>query len=249
MTDERTNSNPLEETGWDHIKPEELINLVASKFCRTYSVYPYEKEDLIQFMRLRYFEQFNTARNNYRKEARVKTYVCAVLLNFCREFRRANCSKSIFTESEGIQPEITADGEGELSITKKMVLKYELKRLGYVFKIQGSRKPKVVVALKAYYFIDVTHIDLFKYAQDMDLARYFFDLFSRLNGPRKNAIISYLTKLFNRVEKKNSSEDATRKWVDRHIALVVKLLNTGGERKHDKETLGILMELKFADDK
>jgi len=240
---------PKKSLAWPPDELEDWIFLATKSFCNKYEISPYERDDLDQFVKLRLIEKKASILLNYRNEARIKTYVYAVILNFCREFMRKNNSKSVFTEKGDHSIEMSNIQSNDGSVLKDMSIDMEIQRLNRALLIQGSKTPKTVISLKTYFDIPLEWQDIFQYTNDNELTIKHFALFKEITKPKKSAVMAFLTRLFNECENKTNSEDAIRKWVERTIQSLVELLNAGGSRAHNKETLGIMMEIKFRNTK
>jgi hypothetical protein len=224
----------------DHF--EHLIFSISKKFAEKHSIEPYELKDLQQYVRLRLLEKLNDIQKGFKGECQIKTYIYAVLLNFCREFRKKNCSKSIWQNSD-TNEELTSVTDAEHYITKDLHIAQEINRFNVILIILGSQAAKILLALKVLFEQKITYYDLVLYSQNRRLSLHYLKKLNGVEKRAKGASIVLLTQIFNDVEPKNSSVDSTRKWVERKTNHIIDLMNTGN-KTHDKESLSILMEIK-----
>lgn len=223
---------------------EEIVFKVSKYFCSKYHIHPYDQEDLIQYVRLRVLENKDQIRANYLGRAQLATYLSSVVLNLCREFRKKNCSRSVFAEDNDLDPDVPDKHTSAQEILKGIHISNEVKRLNSILILYGSKEAKIVLMLKAYFHIKITQTDFLKYCDDPSIMANYMLKFMRADKPKKKDVVSLLTSLFNQVENTQKTDEATRKWIERTNKHVIKLLNTGG-RKYDQETLGILLEVRF----
>lgn len=246
--DNKATSNLQEVSGvWSIDNFDQWIKIVSRAFCKSHIIEPYEREDLIQFVKLRFLEKMSNIQDNYRGDATIKTYVCAVTLNFCREFKRKNCSKSVIALTNSYSDEILNTTETSQYLIKDIHIASEIKRLDRIFLILGTKVPKVLIALKLYFGLTLQRKDVFAYSKDIELSNRIVREAGKLENTQKQSVFYFLTNLFNEVERVERSSEATRKWVDRTISHILSLLNKGNLSTHTKETLSILMEIKFKD--
>ncbi len=227
---------------------EGLVVFVANRFVQKHNIFPYEVVDLYQFVRLRLIESLGRIRTTYKGGGKVKTYISAVILNFCREFRRKNCTISVFADSvDNLRTDISIN-ELTQSPDSRLHITLELKRLHSIFVLYGAKEHKVRITLMVYFEVHVKKEDVMNYVSaEVKSNQFFKQLNSGMNKSKKE-VISKLTEMFNEVENKSNSFEATRKWIARLIDDVLQMLNVGASL-YTKETLGILLEVYSSTDK
>ncbi|MBO6515044.1 MAG: sigma-70 family RNA polymerase sigma factor [Bacteroidia bacterium] len=227
---------------------EEIIAFTAARFITKNNLSPYTHDDLCQYIRLRLLETLAKIRENYKGEARLTTYISAVVLNLCREFRRKYCSRSIFSDSDtSSNHEVSLTGAGTQT-DSKLHISYELEKLRLIFALYGAREQKVKIALMAYFDINISIDDVLKYISDRGKSETVLQQIKSAHDKPKKEIISRLTDIFNDLEDKNTTFEATKKWISRAINDILSMLNRDSSI-HTKETLGILLEVYCSTDK
>lgn len=167
----------------------------------------------------------------------------AVVLNMCREFRRRNCSKSVFAKPLQEDLNDLSLSHRQETTNKDIWISSEVKRLNQVLSMFGSKSEKLILALKVYFGLKLNTGVIDNYLKNPSRSEYFLESYNKIQASKKQSRLSFLSSIFNEAELKTSAEDATRKWVNRSVVAVLKLLNTG-KRMHTKETLTILLELR-----
>lgn len=221
---------------------EDWIVFITNRFCRSNSIDPYEAEDLRQFVKMRLVEQLPKIKTNFKGEAKLRTYISAIILNLCREFRRVNCSKSVFTSTnlESLTDQLISNGN---SSEKNIALKREIEKFNRIILMYGTKKTKVKIALSLYYGLDPGIENLRVYCnENHNIASSAHQEIINAKKRNKKEGLKIFTDLVNQTESKTNTVEASRKWVSRTIDDILKILNCqGGE--HTKETLGVLIEM------
>lgn len=219
---------------------EDWVFIISKFYCQKNTIQPYELSDLRQFINFRLLEQLPKIKANYKGQSSLRTYISSIILNLCREFRKKNCSKSILTQFE-INSELHHPYNDANLAENQLALENETNNLNNVISMYGSKASKIRLTLKMYYGLKTTRSDILNYCKDAKILTL-----STLDGYNeeqlnKNETLTILTELFNEVEGKSNSTEATRKWVSRLIEDILRILNLR-ESNHTKETLGLLLE-------
>jgi len=219
------------------------ILFLSKRYALNNTIQPYELQDLRQFIQLRLLEIFPKLKHNFKGNSKIRTYISAVILNLCSEFRRKNCSRSILTE-ELKEHESLEMGDTDLSNEKKLIIQSEIEHFELLLVMYGSKSAKIKLSLKMFYGLDLSLQDMLDYCKTNDLVKkYFLNAQSnKVVDYKKKEAIATLTDLFNEVENKNNSTEATRKWIIRTIKDIIHTLNKS-QSKFDKHTLGLLIEV------
>lgn len=220
---------------------EEWISFISQHYSRKNTIQPYDLIDLEQFVRTRLIEQLPKIKTNFKGGSKIRTYMSSIILNLCREFRRKHCGKSILTQTE-ITDWNHLHHHRSNSAVEDMAIEHEIQKLKRIITMFGAKSPKIKLTLKSIYRLPVSEKDLFSYCQNSEIKS--LNAYSKLNGKQENnkkEIIQLLTELFNLVENKENSTEATRKWVARLINEILDTLNSD-QSNHSKETLGYLLE-------
>lgn len=228
---------------------QEIISIVVQKYARMNTIHPYGEADMSQYVRLKLTENLDGIRSNYRGQAKVKTYVSAVIRNYCLEFVRKHAIKLEEEEWRAEQPAIVA-AEGTHSPLRMLYVKEEMKRLARILQLFGSQRPKLELVLRAYYRNRITPQHLQAYAQ----ARKFnypecFDKLARTTRSKDQDVFACINTFLNEVDGQSNSADAVRKWTVRKMEELLDLLNgPNHERSYTRETLGLLLDYHFMND-
>jgi hypothetical protein len=220
---------------------EDWIFLISKYYSQKNTIQPYELEDLQQFIRTRLIEQLPKIRDSFKGESKLRTYISAIILNLCREFRKKNCSKSILTQAE-VSEKIDYQYNNLNQAENNIAIEYEVGNLNKIILMYGTKSVKVKLALKLYYSLKITREEISNYCKDFEVISSDLEkeIEEKKQLKKKEALI-ILTELFNRTECKSNSTEATRKWISRLIDEILIILNKG-KSNHTKETLGLLLE-------
>lgn len=227
---------------------EDLVRIVATKYSRNSQLFPYTQNDLSQYIVLRLIENIKSVKANYRGEARLKTYMSAVIRNYSLEFIRKNKPKSVeFISIDNYS--IDQNSDIAIQPLKDVQWLVEITRLERILKLYGSKRSKIEVVFKGVFRIKVLPPDLFYQPNYHEYESPILKFIAKINthtNLNSGEIFTLYTHLFNLLESKNNSDEAIRKWTLRTMEEIIKLLNDCVEKRHyTKESLGALFNLYF----
>lgn len=224
----------------------DIIEYVVRKYNDPYYLHPFSADDLRQHIYLNLLENIERVKAIYRGEARVRTYMSAVIRNYALGFirsRRSDRPEAIDTDKQA------TPFAGQQQVVAGMEISIEIKRLTQILILFGKKKGKVELVLKGYFGRVLTREDVEKYLSKLINEKFLMAFIERVNSRSGNTdgeIFEIYTDFFNEVEGKQNTVDAMRKWTLRVIdELIQKLNNTHEKRTHNKESLGILLNFYF----
>jgi hypothetical protein len=134
-----------------------------------------------------------------------------------------------------------------LETEKRLIFKQEVKRLENLMLFFNDDKAKLTFFLKVYFSIPVSQTDIKNYAKgkekDVEL------ILNSENLKSKGDTFASLAGIVNLVENKSVGGDAVRIWFTNQVNTIIKRLNGNGIANHDKESLSILLEMLYNDNK
>lgn len=201
------------------------------------------KEDAIQDITLKFLEKGEDIIRQFKGHSSVKTYFNAVIFNFCSDLYRSGRYRVLGTESIERVPDIPVQ-----AIPKK-ILEDEFRRLSLLFDLFGKKKHRLILCLKLTYKIPLENADIERYHPEVEShesqALLMLNHPSNVNTTDKE-IFRTLNEIFNRLEEKETSVDALRKWVDVKTEEMVRFMNGDPPRYYyTRKSLQILVEKYF----
>ena len=205
--------------------------------------------DLYQHICLKLLENRQTIIHNYRGEAKVSTYMSAVIRNFALEFVRMQ------RRTVNTIPNTVAVADSDIPAqyldlpTHKLYLKQEIKLLIGILLLFGSRRKKIEFVLRGYFRNTISredvHVYLNKNVDEIEIENFLKDI-NNVSVKSDREVFEIYTRFLNFADKTENSVVAIRKWVYRTIAEFINLLNNGiTQRSYSRETLGILFDYYF----
>lgn len=226
---------------------EQTIAIVAKKYSARNNITPYSSEDIQQHIRLKLLEQLPSIAATFQGKASIKTYMTAVIRNMCLEFIRKNCPQEISCTPTEPAAFVNSEQSSYRSALSRIYITEEVFRLKHVFLIFDNVQSKVELALKTYFHhsISLANVERYILDQEGDLAKgkEFLLLVSNVQSNADSERFGHLNHLFNSIEQKSNSVEATRKWTLRKLDQVLERMNGDQNvRNHTKETLSILLD-------
>jgi hypothetical protein len=204
------------------------------------------RDDIIQDISLRFLERGTDILKQFKGHSALKTYIKAVIFNFCGDLYRSKRYKKEGHENIEMAADLT-----EQSIPKK-VLDDEYRKLTLLLEMYGKKKSRLILCLKLTYKLPVSRFDIRNY--DLEVTKEETETILALTDPSKvnikdKQIFEALNMVFNRIENKTNSIDSLRKWVDLKTDEMIHFMN--GEppfASYTREALQILIEKYFMKD-
>jgi RNA polymerase sigma factor (sigma-70 family) len=226
---------------------DSLIRVVSKKFAASNKLHPFTEEDLYQYITLRLMENLPAIRFNYKGNAKVKTYLAAVLRNYAHEFIRKNKLQLL--------PSISLNKFGSIpyeeiqEATIKWDKRAELERIKRIMILFGNKQGKIEFVLKGFCRMPLSEVELNPFREKHHDFEWIKELIRKLNSyqkPTDKDIISLLNQLFNHLDGKNNGDEAMRKWIDRTLNEIIELLNSSKDKRfYNKDGLTALLTIYF----
>lgn len=185
-------------------------------------------------------EQIDSA---FQGKAKVTTYYIAVINRMCAEVIRKE-QKHWYSLSEHDDKNILKDSTVSFDTAKQTLVNEELKRFRATIKLFNGSSAKVLLFLKFYYDIPITKQEIRDYAGDKaGKAQKIIEKRSELSKAQINQNLAELLLL---VEGKEVGGDAVRMWINKQIDILLRRLNGQNKRFHNKETIGVMLEMQYS---
>lgn len=217
---------------------DEEIDKVARTLVKSRALSQHHFDDAIQEVRIKLLEKADNLTSAYRGEAQFSTYINSVILNAFKQYLRQNYKRQ--TESLKDDQQFTSPNDsmnGLLIHEEKELLKQAVKHL------MRHKMHRFLLAIKCYFKIPITSVDIKKYCTDHPEEEAQF-LLAINEYTKKEEIYFWLNRLFNTCEGKNNTPDSVRIWINEHLNKLIKYLNkTDKSTHHDKNSISLLFDL------
>ncbi|MDD3685914.1 MAG: hypothetical protein PHE56_04015 [Bacteroidales bacterium] len=220
-----------------------VIEIIVKKFIKTGQIQFCDYDDVKQSLAEKFFRKKESIINGFNHEAGVRTYISAVVYKMTLEIiREQNKTKNYDEYGESYQSK-------NLNPEEKLILDDEKEYLKRVFESFDNDKSKMLIFLKIYFRIPITRKDFFQYCGFEDNR-----ILSEINCIDVNCtdkdIYQTLCRLNVLAGNKEVMPDAMRMYINQITDKVIKRLNgKHGRAGYSRESLGILMELVFEENK
>jgi len=221
------------------LKYQSLIEFIVETYIIHGFFNRYDRDDIIQSINESLLRKIPKLQEQYNNTTRVKTYFSVIIRNNCKEILRK--AKIEIVDVKNIENMQYAVNEPE----HKLVFTQEFDRLEKIFMMFYRQRFKMELCFKLLYNIPVKFKDFKNYSIDFDKSSY-LKIVKDINPGteiRKRKIYRILLPYFNKVENKDNSEDALRKWLRFKTNEIIRLLNGDPPvSSYDEESLQILLE-------
>lgn len=227
---------------------EEIMNIsfrVVSKYIAR-SVIPFrEKEDVTMAVVEKFLQKSDKILEAFEGKSSRSTYFTAVINRMCCEVIRKESKHWHSISNEENELNFSKTHVSAVETEKRMVVKNELKRLEHVLLLFDEESAKTRLFLKFFFDIPVYHSDIEPYGHEFtDEIKHAFSNRGQLN---KGDVFENLAQIVNLVEGKSVKGDAIRMWLNKQIDTILNRLNGHGNSFHNRESLAILIELKYSE--
>ncbi len=223
---------------------QDYIRQIIQYYCRSGYFRQDELDEILQHVNEKVLYKIPKIQQQFNHSVKFKTYFTTIINNICREkirrLKREPQQRKVF-ETDAIHD---AD-----ILSSNKVIQDELDRFGRVLELYYRKKQKLVICLKVLFRIPVTIDDITNYCAELDEFRKFeiVERFNKDSDLSDQKIYNLLTPFLNICEKQNNTQDATRKWIQKQIKDIVKIMNGDPPtRTYQRETLQILVEFFFS---
>lgn len=223
-----------------------ISSIIVKRFVRSGSVEPDEYEDMVQTLRMRYLAKKDHIESLYKGDAQPQTYMSSVLSMMMLEELRAK-NRQLQTEDIEAREIHIEKPDTALTPEQKAIINNEKSHLERVLMSMGKDKAKIIVCLKLIYRIKITAQDMERYLQGRQYSGQ-KDILDFTESEKNKDIYQRLCQFFNQVEKSDNKPDAVRIWLGTKTDQILKRMNSTGKSRYDQESLGILMEIAYAEE-
>lgn len=197
-----------------------------------------EMADLVQDVNRKLLERFPRIRSQYNGKCLFRTYFSVVVRNLClEEFRRMRIVAEPKTE-------VYEQASGE-SAADNLIIIQEFQRLQRALNLFTGERPALWTAIRFMADLPVSaeHLSGFEMDPGLEIRE---KLATELNSGanlQKREKMEVLSRVFNRLEKKNRAPDAIRKWYSSRLEELLGLMNGNPPHSaYSAETLHLLIE-------
>jgi len=219
-----------------------LIDIIIKQFIRNNCFGYYEFEEVKQRVNEELLNKLPKIQSQYSGKSLLKTYFSVVIRNICNGLIRKR-------EDNQFVPLNDVDiGKSDDDVINTILFQEEINKLKFAINLYYCQKEKLLLCLKLKYRMPFDFKD-FKGAF-RQITMKDFELFKQKIHPYNEnpdiVLLSVLTDIFNKLESKNNTPDALRKWLKQKINELIDVLNgSPPTSKYNEETLQILFEKAF----
>lgn len=228
-----------------------IVKHVADKFISGGYISAGNREDLISHINEQLLKsKISQMKAQFAGDSLFNTYFTRVLYNisirYGKKEQRYN-ARFLFDNEEA---NISAKAADPL---KQTALNRQKERFGYLLKLYGKKRDRLVLLLKIILRLNIKKEDVsesFKIAETSEIEE-FLNIYESviINNPEKitdSDLFEMITPWFNRFENRDNTHDALRKWLDYQLGLLAESLNAPPfNTEFDKKTLKLLAEFYF----
>ncbi|MDG5799618.1 hypothetical protein QA597_04495 [Marinilabiliaceae bacterium ANBcel2] len=181
--------------------------------------------------------------NRFKGKSKRSTYYTAVINRMCCEVIRKE-HKHWHVVTNNSDEEFHHYATVELDSAKQTYVNEELKRFNNSIMLFNGTHSKVLLFLKYYFDIPLQESIITEYA-GYNNKEAVLKILGNRKGLSKAAVTERLAKLVLLVENRDIGGDAVRMWINKQINVLLNRMNGNNKRFHNKETIGIMLEMKF----
>ncbi len=194
--------------------------------------------DLVQEVNRKLVERLPRICERYNYKCRFRTYFSVVIRNLClEEFRKAR----VITEP---QPDIFEQTEPD-SITDRLLFGEELERLRRAIRLFGRDEPAIWLTLRVLADASIRPEELGRFEKDPGPAvrKQLIRILDGARRKKRKEKLAILSEALARLDTRNRTPDAIRKWFTSRIEEIIRLMNGNPPRSaYTLDTLLILIE-------
>jgi len=221
-----------------------IVAIIVRKYIGSGLFHRDEFDEIVQTVNERLLSKMHTIRAQYNGTALLKTYVSSIIRNICLrvyEENKRHSHRHLPDESSIPDPH---------SLHDHYVIEHEREKFRTILTMYHKQRPKVCILLKATFRLPVSEHEVQRWfpmctsGEAKEIGRQFStDYQSMTDGD----IYRFLTPFLNKWERKKTTHDALRKWIDSRISEIITVLNGDPPRaSHSTESLKILIEDYFS---
>jgi DNA-directed RNA polymerase specialized sigma24 family protein len=219
-----------------------LINKVVMRHVSRGVIPTREQEDVKTSILEKFLLKQNKIDGSFQGKSKIATYYTAVINRMCAEVIRKE-QKHWYAVNEFVENSTPHDATLSFDAAKEVLVKEELKRFMASIMLFNGSQSKVILLLKYYYDIPLLPGDVANYAGDKE--KEAIKILAGRSGLSKSVVNERLAKLVFLVEQKKMTGDAIRMWINKQVDILLYRMNGRNKSFHNKETIGVMLEMKF----
>jgi len=221
-----------------------LLRFAVNEVCTRYSM-PDFFDDLLSSVNEELLtHKFDKIKQTYSGETKLTTYVVTVVTNYCKDVVRVEQSRKIRSEAINEDTEIFSD----ISSDTKALIADEIKRLNFLI-LLNKFPARLISCLKIFANIELTPQEINDTIAELSKNSPLSTIPTELLYFDENEQQRYtlLANLLSKYDKKDMQGDSLRRWSDRKINDLIRVLNGNPPNKsYTKESIIILIEYFFS---
>ncbi len=221
-----------------------FLSIVRKRFNS--DLYPaLEPEDIVNNVILSLLDgKFETVKKNFKGKSKLSTYLSKIFINECyKEYKKIHASRIT---------DISLTKHKEF-IYKNSLWDFNLEEVynfldKYLYQF-GEKRHKIELLLKIVYHVKFDETDIENYNKNIGKAdqNLFFKKLSLENGYLlKSEIYEIAAEFFNKYEKKHSSPDALRKWLEYYKNQIINNLSSVYNYEFDEKMFALLIRAYYS---
>ncbi|HAS45571.1 MAG TPA: hypothetical protein DCS93_34115 [Microscillaceae bacterium] len=231
----------------------EVIEKTVYKFVSKGGIYGQTTEDIISEVTLIILEKkLDYIAKSYNPQfSTIRGYMSKVVFNLCIELLRKQKNKPVFKNSlDDIQETTLEQGYSninpEANFIAQETIESELNKLRNYLRIFAKYKAKFVLLIKLYCRIPLKDEDFQHYATNLssDEWMFYYQTFSKdYSNYSDKEIYQLIIPLVNKVENKQNTPDALRKWINAKVLTLKEAMSQNTHYQYDTESFKNLVRL------
>lgn len=242
MTQQSNQLSRKKESGF-YNNLREMTGKVVGRYVARGVIPRREHEDVETAIIEKFLLKQNKIDSSFQGKAKLSTYYLAVINRMCAEVIRKE-QNHWYAVNDMNDSGIFYDSTLSFETAKQTLLQEELKRFNACLLLFNSLQGKLILFLKYQYNIPVNTTDVEKYAGDK--SREAMKILEGRNDLSKAMVNERLARLVALVEGKQLTGDAVRMWLNKQTDILLARLNGRGKRFHNKETIGVMLEMQIS---
>lgn len=218
-----------------------LISKVVARYIARGAIPRREQSDVETSILEKFLLKQAKIDSAFQGKAKITTYYIAVINRMCAEVIRKQ-QKHWYSINENDEKDLPQNATVSFDTARSTLVKEELKRFRATLMLFNGSSAKVLLFLKYYYDIPIKDNEISNYAgAKAEKAKQLLDNRSKLPKAMINQKLAELVLL---VEKKQVGGDAIRMWINKQVDILLCRMNGKNTSFHDKETIGLMLEMQ-----
>jgi len=225
-----------------------VIKSISSKVVARYvskGVIPErERDDVERSIVEKFLIKKDKINSSFNGRAKITTYYTAVINRMCCEVIRQEQKHWYAVKDNEYISFPLVDATVSFDTAKQTLVREELNRLYNLIMLINGSHSKVLLFLKYYFDIPIQEDVIIDYT-GCNKKEQALKILGYRKGLSKAVVTERLAELVLLVENKQVGGDAVRMWINKQIDTLVYRMNGGNKERHNKETIGIMLEMQF----